>query len=84
MSVIIWKRSSHTYLRGLWTLSLTYRMTHDQALTLRYLLNDLLAWGNRPEYLIPMAYQWCSAISKKIRERGGDELVSTSWGGPTS
>ena len=23
-----------------------------------------------------MAYQWCSAISKKIRERGGDELTS--------
>jgi hypothetical protein len=41
-----------------------------------YLLEDLLAWGNRPTYLIPMAYQWCSAISEKIREHGGDELTS--------
>jgi hypothetical protein len=48
----------------------------DQAWTLRYSLNDLLAWGNRPEYLIPMAYQWCSAISKKIREHRGDEPTS--------
>jgi hypothetical protein len=40
------------------------------------LLEDLLAWGNRPTYLIPMAYQWCSAISEKIREHGGYELTS--------
>jgi hypothetical protein len=37
---------------------------------------DLLGWGNKPEYLIPMAYRWCSAISKKIRERWGDEPTS--------
>ena len=28
-------------------------------------------------YLIPMAYRWCSAISKKIRERRGDEPTSS-------
>jgi hypothetical protein len=49
-----------------------------QAGTLRFLelLKDLLAWGNKPDYLIPMAYRWCSAISKKIRERRGDEPTS--------
>jgi hypothetical protein len=36
----------------------------------------LRAWGNRPKYLIPTAYQWCSAISKKIRECRGDEPTS--------
>ena len=30
---------------------------------LRYLLEFLAAWEKRPEYLTPMAYQWCSAIS---------------------
>jgi hypothetical protein len=40
------------------------------------LLDDLLEWGNKPSYLIPMAYRWCSAISKKIRERRGDEPAS--------
>jgi hypothetical protein len=44
-----------------------------QAWTIRTPLEELLAWGNRPEYLIPMAYRWCSAVSKKIRERRGDE-----------
>ena len=47
-----------------------------QAWTLRALLGDLLAWGSKPEYLIPMAYRWCSAISKKIRERRGDKPTS--------
>ena len=41
-----------------------------------HLLKDLLAWGNRPTYLVPMAYRWCSAISEKMREHGGDELTS--------
>jgi hypothetical protein len=45
----------------------------NQAWDLRSLLEGLLAWGNKPDYLIPMAYQWCSAISQKIRECGGDE-----------
>jgi hypothetical protein len=48
----------------------------DQVWTLRSLLNDLLEWGNKPEYLVPMAYRWCSAISKKIRECRGDEPTS--------
>jgi hypothetical protein len=48
----------------------------DQARTIRILLEDLLEWGNKPEYLIPMAYRWCSAISRKIRERSGDEPTS--------
>jgi hypothetical protein len=41
-----------------------------------HLLEDLLAWGARPVYLVPMAYRWCSAISEKIREHGGYELTS--------
>jgi hypothetical protein len=40
---------------------------------LHLLLEDLLAWSNKPTYLIPMAYQWCSAIFEKMRERGEDE-----------
>jgi hypothetical protein len=48
----------------------------DQALSLRSVLRHLKAWKNRPEYLIPMAYRWCSAISKKIRECRGDEPSS--------
>jgi hypothetical protein len=43
---------------------------------LGFLLTGLLGWGNKPSYLIPMAYRWCSAISKKIRERRGDEPAS--------
>jgi len=31
---------------------------------LNYLLEFLSAWEKRPAYLTPMAYQWCSAISK--------------------
>ena len=42
---------------------------------LRSLLEKLLAWGNRPTYLIPMAYQWCSAISGEIREHWEDEVA---------
>ena len=45
----------------------------DHAWTLSSLLKDLLGWGNKPKYLIRMAYQWYSAISKKIRDRVGDE-----------
>jgi hypothetical protein len=48
----------------------------DQAWSLISVLTDLEAWKNRPEYLIPMAYRWCSAISKKIRECRGDEPSS--------
>ena len=44
--------------------------------TLCFASKDLLGWGNKPEYLIPMAYRWCFAISKKIRERWGDEHTS--------
>jgi hypothetical protein len=43
---------------------------------LRSLVEALLAWGNRPICLVTMAYQWCSAISEKIREHGGYELTS--------
>jgi hypothetical protein len=42
---------------------------------LRRLLKDLLAWGNRPTYLIPTAYQWCFVISEKIREHGGESTL---------
>ena len=31
---------------------------------LRFLLEFLAAWENRPVYLTPMAYRWCSAISE--------------------
>ena len=48
----------------------------DLAWSLISVLTGLEAWKNRPECLIPMAYRWCSAISKKIRERRGDEPSS--------
>jgi hypothetical protein len=54
-----------------------------QAWTLVLLLMELLQLQNKPEYLIPMAYRWCSAISKKIRERRRDNPTSEdliSWG----
>jgi hypothetical protein len=47
-----------------------------QVWTLRDMIEDLLDWGDKPKYLIPMAYRWCSAISKNIRERRGDEPTS--------
>jgi hypothetical protein len=43
---------------------------------LRTLLRELKKWGNRPTYLIPMAYRWCSAISEKIGEHRRGELTS--------
>jgi hypothetical protein len=48
----------------------------DQVWNLMSLLKQLLAWESKPEYLVPMAYRWCSAISKKIREQWGDEPTS--------
>ena len=35
---------------------------------LKCLLEFLAAWEKRPVCLTPMAYQWCSALSKMIRE----------------
>ena len=37
------------------------------------LLDTFLAWEDRPLYLTPVAYQWCSAISENIKrfERNG-------------
>ena len=34
---------------------------------LRYLLEFLAAWEERPVYLTPVAYRWCSAISEAAR-----------------
>jgi hypothetical protein len=42
------------------------------------LLDILLKWGDKPTYLIPMAYRWCSAISEEIRELRGDGLTPES------
>jgi hypothetical protein len=53
-----------------------------QAWPLRRALEGLLAWGNKLECLIPMAYRWCSAISKKIRERRGEEPTLEDFSSP--
>ena len=35
---------------------------------LRHLLRFLVVWKERPPSLTPMAYQWCSAVSKVVRK----------------
>ena len=42
---------------------------------LNYLLEFLAAWENRPAYLTPMAYQWCSAISEAAGEPNASETT---------
>jgi len=42
-----------------------------------YLLEFLAAWEKRPAYLTPMAYQWCSAISKAARRLIPDEIPTS-------
>jgi hypothetical protein len=43
---------------------------------LHYLLKFLAAWGKRPEYLTPMAYQWCSTISEAAGRLDWSQLTS--------
>jgi hypothetical protein len=43
---------------------------------LNLLLEFLAAWENRPEYLTPMAYQWCSAISEAAGRLGVGEALA--------
>ena len=45
---------------------------------LNYLLEFLAAWENRPAYLTPMAYQWCSAISEAAGRPITSELTIES------
>ena len=42
---------------------------------LNYLLEFLAAWEKRPEYLTPMAYQWCSALSEAAGRLGPSEVT---------
>jgi len=46
---------------------------------LHYLLAFLAAWEDRPACLTPMAYRWCSAISKAARRlgQGGNPTTKT-------
>jgi hypothetical protein len=39
------------------------------------LLEELAAWEDRPAYLTPMAYEWCSAICEKIGQVEDPELL---------
>ena len=41
---------------------------------LDYLMDFLVAWKGRPPLLIPMAYQWCSAISEAAELLGLDGM----------
>jgi hypothetical protein len=44
---------------------------------LNYLLEFLAAWEKRPECLIPIAYQWCSAIAEATGALDWNELTGT-------
>ena len=41
---------------------------------LDYLMDFLAEWKERPTLLIPMAYQWCSAISESAERLGLDSM----------
>lgn len=43
---------------------------------LQHLLRFLAIWKERPLYLAPMAYQWCSAFSKMITGPGQDGIYT--------
>ena len=43
---------------------------------LQHLLRFLAVWKERPLYLAPMAYQWCSAFSKMITGPGQDGIYT--------
>jgi len=49
---------------------------------IEYLLEFLAAWEERPAYLTPMAYQWCSAISEAAGRLGPSEPPDDqlTWG----
>ena len=42
---------------------------------LNYLLEFLAAWENRPAYMTPMAYRWCSAISEAAGRLDASEIT---------
>ena len=48
---------------------------------LKYLMTFLAAWKERPALFIPMAYQWCSAISEVAGKLGPDRMhtIRQNW-----
>lgn len=62
-NIVYGSDSSETILSHLSTRVMDVILGGNPAQHLYYLLEFLAAWEERPAYLTPMAYEWCSAIS---------------------